>query len=68
MNGKEELHSKITEKTNRVHELINKFMLTNEINELMEEIAKLRICCGTMYGHDYENGVCKCCGKKEHEE
>lgn len=67
MNGKEELHSQVEEKTKRIHELINKFILTPEISELMEEVARLRTECSITYGHEFENGVCKCCGAKQKE-
>lgn len=65
MNGKEELHFKIEEKNKRIHELVNKFILTPEINELMEEVARLRIQCGEYYGHEFEDGICKWCGEKQ---
>lgn len=65
MNGKEELHSKITEKQKRIDELINKFVLTPELNELFKEIATLRLVCGETGGHEYEGGTCKWCGCKE---
>lgn len=68
MNGKEELHSKIEEKNKRIHELINKFILTPEINELMEDVARLRIQCGEHYGHEFEDGICKWCGEKQRTE
>lgn len=67
MNGKEELHSKITEKQKRIDELINKFVLTPELNDLFKEIAVLRVECGAS-GHEFEDGSCKWCGKPEEEE
>ena len=67
MSGKEELHSKIEEKNNRLHALIHKFTLPPEISELMEEVAHLRTECAMTYGHEFENGVCKCCGAKQKE-
>ena len=68
MDGKEQLQSKVREKEARIHELINKFVLTEEMTRLQREIAVLRVACGTMDGHEFENGVCKWCGKKENED
>jgi len=65
MNGKEELHSKIVANQARIDELINKFILTEEISKLSDEIVRLRISCGTIFGHEYENGICKWCGSRE---
>ena len=67
MNGKEELHSKIIEKEAQLHTLINKFILTPEINEIMSDIAHLRAACGTMYGHEFKDGKCRWCGAEEGE-
>lgn len=68
MSGKEELQSEVREREARIHELINKFVLTDEMIKLQREIAILRVACGTMDGHTFENGVCKWCGSKEDEE
>lgn len=67
MNGKEELQARIQEKQERINELINKFVLTSEISKLNHEVAELRIACGVMYGHEYEDGseLCKWCGHRK---
>ena len=67
MNGREELQVRIKEKNEKIHELINKFILTPEISELMEEVALLRTECATKYGHEFENGTCKWCGAQKKE-
>ena len=68
MNGKEELREVIEANNKRIGELLNKFVLTSEIGELMEQNVILRQECATKFGHEFENGVCKWCGAKEHEE
>lgn len=65
MSGREELQARIKEKNERIHELINKFILTPEISELSKDVARLRVLCGEVYGHEYQDGVCKWCGSKE---
>lgn len=72
MSGKDELESKrlkirsdADRLNSRINELLNKFILTPELNDLMKEKAILFSRCGQLYGHEYENGVCKWCGHKE---
>ena len=65
MNGKEELRDLIKSKHERIHSLINKFILTPEIHDLMAEIATLQVQCGQQDGHEYHNGTCIWCGHKE---
>ena len=72
MSGKDELESKRLEirsdadrLNNRINELLNKFILTPELNDLMKEKVILFSRCKQLGGHEYENGACKWCGQKE---
>ena len=61
MNSQEELRDKILAINERINFLINKFILTQEINELMVERAQLQEKCI----HEFENHTCKWCGIQE---
>ena len=61
MNSQEELRDKILAINERINFLINKFTLTQEINELMVVRAQLQEKCT----HEFENHTCKWCGIQE---
>ena len=52
-----EIRKRISNNTKRINTLLNKFVLTDEINQLMQENEELRSHCR----HEFENGFCKYC-------
>lgn len=62
MNGPE-IFSLVTKKKERIEELIDPtvFVLNKEVVELQNDIAELQKDCP----HEFNEGVCKYCGKEE---
>lgn len=58
-----EIRQRIDEINNTMHDLINKFVLTDEIRKLIDEKAMLSSKCS----HIFEEGKCIYCDKKEGE-
>ena len=56
MNG-QQIRQQIDANNAKMKELLNRFVLTNEINQLMQDNEDLRFICQ----HDFENGFCKYC-------
>jgi len=56
MNG-QEIRERINKNNAQIQKALNKFVLTDEINKLMEDNVRLRAMCK----HEYVNGVCKFC-------
>lgn len=57
MNG-QQIRERIDENNIKIKRALNKFILTDEINELMKENAELRFSCP----HEFnEEGICKFC-------
>ena len=52
-----EIKKRIVANTKRINILLNKFVLTDEINQLMKENEELRHVCP----HEFQNGFCKYC-------
>ncbi len=57
MNGPE-IHDRIEENNKKIYAALNKFILTDEINNLMRENEELRMVCP----HDFKEGFCEYCG------
>lgn len=57
MNGLE-IHNRIEINNKKIQAALNKFILTDEINTLMQENEKLRLICP----HEFKDGFCKYCG------
>ena len=59
----QEIFSLVTEKREKIEKLTDfaTFVLNKEVIELQNEIEKLQAQCT----HDYQNGLCKYCGKEE---
>lgn len=64
MNGKEEIRTTINSINERIAFLIDRFILTDEIKQLMERRETIRATCP----HEYINGKCKWCDKQEEKE
>lgn len=60
MNGLE-IRNRIDENNKKIHAALNKFVLTDEINQLMKDNEEMRIICK----HDFVNGWCKYCDMPE---
>lgn len=56
MNGNE-IRERIVTNNEKIHEYLNKFVLSKELNSLMEENEELRKICP----HEFEDGICKYC-------
>ena len=56
MNG-QEIRERIDSNNAKIQRALNKFVLTDEINQLMKDNEELRIICK----HQFENGYCKFC-------
>lgn len=56
MNG-QQIHEKIDFNNRKIQRILNKFVLTDEINQLMKENAELRAKCP----HEFVNGFCRFC-------
>ena len=52
-----DIRKKINENNERIQFLLNKFVLTDELNELMEDNEKMREECQ----HEFVDGVCIYC-------
>lgn len=52
-----EIREKINSNNKRVGFLLNKFVLTDEINQILKENERLRYACP----HEFEDGFCKYC-------
>ena len=52
-----DIRKKIDENNERIQFLLNKFVLTDELNELMEDNEKMREECQ----HEFVDGVCIYC-------
>lgn len=52
-----DIRKKINENNKRIQFLLNKFVLTEELNELMEENERMREECK----HEFVDGVCIYC-------
>ena len=59
----QEIFSLVTEKKEKIKKLTDftTFVLNKEVIELQNEIENLQAQCM----HDYQNGLCKYCGKEE---
>lgn len=56
MNGLE-IRKRIDENNKKIQAALNKFILTDEINNLMKDNEELRVICQ----HEFVNGWCKYC-------
>ena len=56
MNGPE-IRERINSNNKKVGFLLNKFVLTDEINQILKENEQLRQACP----HEFEDGFCKYC-------
>lgn len=56
MNG-QQIREQIDINDAKIQKLLNRFVLTNEINELLQDNEKLRQICK----HEFEDGFCKYC-------
>lgn len=56
MNG-QEIRERIDSNNLKIRRALNKFVLTDEINQLMKNNEELRAICK----HSFENGFCKFC-------
>ncbi len=56
MNG-QEIRERIDSNNAKIRRALNKFVLTDEINQLMKDNEELRFICK----HQFENGFCKFC-------
>jgi len=56
MNG-QEIRERIDKNNAQIQKALNKFILTDEINKLMEDNVHLRAMCK----HEYVNGACRFC-------
>jgi len=56
MNG-QQIRERIDANNKKIRTALNKFVLTDEINNLMRENEELRSICQ----HDFEDGFCKYC-------
>lgn len=61
--NKEQIREKILFNNKKIEELLDPsvFILQSEVQQLMEDNEYLRTICP----HEFENGVCKICGKAE---
>lgn len=59
----QEIRKQISEKNRLIEHLLDKFILTNQINTLMEEIEDLRKQCK----HEFDHGYCIWCGRPQDE-
>jgi hypothetical protein len=61
--NKEQIREKILFNNKKIEELLDPsvFILQPEVQQLMEDNEYLRTICP----HEFENGVCKICGKAE---
>ncbi len=53
----QEIRDQINKNNERIRRALKTFVLTDEINELMEDNANLRRICK----HEFEHGYCKFC-------
>jgi len=60
MNGPE-IRDKLKANNDRIAMLLHKFILTDEINQLLEENDELKLHCP----HEFEDGYCVFCGRLE---
>ena len=58
-----EVKQHIDQLSEELHEQLQQFILTGRVNEIMEEINNFRNNCP----HEFVNGKCIYCGKKEQE-
>ena len=56
MNG-QQIREQIDRNDAKIQKLLNRFVLTNEINELLQDNEDLRQICK----HEFEDGFCKYC-------
>ena len=56
MNG-QQIRARIDENNAKIRAALNKFVLTDEINKLMQDNEELRVICR----HEFVNGWCKYC-------
>lgn len=56
MNG-QEIHERIESNNKKIQAALNKFILTDEINKLVNDNAELRSICP----HEFVDGKCKFC-------
>ena len=64
MNGQlmgEQIRERIDANNKKIHDALNRFVLTDEINRLMKENFDLRTLCK----HEFVDGVCKYCDTPE---